>query len=55
MIFACDDPESPYSIALGSEAFPATVIIDQEGIIYKAIPHALTEEELRNHIENLIK
>lgn len=55
VIFACDDPESPYSIALGSEAFPATVIIDQEGIIYKAIPHALTEEELRNHIENLIK
>lgn len=60
MLFACDsksDPEDRYSPDLyftslgGSDAYPITIVIDENGVIVKSIMDATTYDELKAVIE----
>lgn len=56
IMFGYDDPNDPYYTKLGGlQAWPVTVIVDQEGVIVKVTHGSMTENELRSEIEKLIK
>ena len=55
VVFAYDDILSPYYTALGGkEAFPTTIIVDQNGVVSFIKPGPIKEDDLRAQIELLI-
>ena len=55
ILFGYDTVKNDYYTMLGGKsAWPTTIIVDQEGIIYDVKETSLTEEALRNYIETLL-
>ncbi len=58
MLFGKDTPSSYtdeyYTMLGGTDTYPMTLIVNSEGVITATIPHELTEEELRELVEDAL-
>ncbi len=58
MLFGKDTPSSYtdeyYTMLGGTDTYPMTLIVDAEGIISATIPHELTEDELRQLVDEAL-